>query len=384
VDTDNLPLEAPEMGNDVDYCPNPAPISAGAVGSADPSINLIRFASDFKGPARQMIQGNTRNAAAILLRYILGNAYNLSEVDNLRQSALEEVELMLNEVVPDHAESLLQRLNLRLDELLAEELQDPRQIGRHPLKIQNIAELPLAQLRPSPELQQALKKLGKRLASRHRRKIRQGSRKINLRKTIRANIQHGGTLLELKREKPRLDRPRLTILTDVSSSTIHATKLFLSIIWHAKEVFSDIRFFEFIANMIDVTAELKRAKSPEEGIETAIKHWERAEFGKENSDYYSAFRKFQRMRSKYLDQKETIILLGDLRDWLGPWIEGRPQSALIMGEVAQKVKRFIVLNPEHRRNWNTGDSIVQYVQNKGIEVYEATSLEKLINVILSL
>ena len=58
-----LPLELPQGATDAEYCPNPGAISAGMVGSNDPSIALIRFASDLKGPAKQMIQGNYRNAA---------------------------------------------------------------------------------------------------------------------------------------------------------------------------------------------------------------------------------------------------------------------------------------------------------------------------------
>ena len=65
---------------DAPYCPNPEIIASGAIGSNDPSVALIRFTSNLKGSARQMIQGNYDNAAALLLRYLLMNNSNISQI----------------------------------------------------------------------------------------------------------------------------------------------------------------------------------------------------------------------------------------------------------------------------------------------------------------
>ncbi len=349
----------------------------------DPTTALIRFNSSFKGVVRQLIQGNDRNAAAIMLRYLMASSYSSSELLQKRNTGLQEVTNMLNSVIPDFSSQLIENLENQLDTLIREQLQNPSRFGKNPLTIQNLEDLPLLHLDSTPELQHALKRLGRKLATRQKRRRRKGKNRINLRQTIRANIQHGGVLVELRKQRPRLNKPRLVLVTDVSPSTIHATRLFLSIIWNAKEVFSDIRFFEFIGSCIEVTNEFKRAKSVNEGMEISIARWNREIDGKENSDYYRAFRSFSRSAGK-LNKQTTIIILGDLRDWLGPWKKGIPLSANLLGEIRKKVKRLIVLNPEARNLWDSGDSICKYCQDQDIEVEEATTLQKLIDVLLTL
>ncbi len=391
-DSTSLPDDADDLGNYIDlpdmsdapYCPNPEVTTAGNVGSNDPSVALIRFASDLKGTARQMIQGNERNAAAMLLRYVLTATSDISNFGMQRYLALSEVKEMLDYAVPDHSDDLLQRLSRKLDELLKERVSQDHFIGRNTMKVQQIEDLPLITLQSGAELRQALRQLGKKLASKHRRKQKQGNRKINLRQTIRANIQHGGTLLELKQQQKRLDRPRLVIMTDVSPSTIRATRMFLSILWHARQVFSDIVFYEFIASTVEVTSEWKKAESVNQAVDGALKRWDRLDFGKQNSDYHQAFAMFERLHGKHLTSKHTLVVLGDLRDWLGPWRNGSPVSATVMGRLAKQVKKMIVLNPEPVGSWNTGDSIVKYVKSKGIEVYETHTLKQLIDAILTI
>jgi len=368
---------------DAPYCPNPGQIASGTIGSNDPSVALIRFASDLKGVAQQMIQGNRENAVAMLLRYLLTANQQIAAFGLQRQQALAEIESMLDYAVPDHSQDLLAILNQHLDQLLRERMTEQVQYGRQ-LRVQQLEQLPLLLLQSSAELYQVLRQLGRKLASKHIRQQKKGRHKINLRQTIRANIQHGGTLLELRQQTPRLDRPKLVILTDVSSSTMRATRLFLTILWHAKHVFSDIRFFEFIASVIDVTTEWKRAESVDQAVDQALQRWEEQSFGKQNSDYHQAMSMFERLYGRTLSSRDTIILLGDLRDWLGPWKDDAPVSATVLHTLQHQVKQLLVLNPEAKNAWNTGDSIVGYVQAKGIAVYEVDTLEKLVDVMLDL
>ncbi|MHA2171632.1 MAG: hypothetical protein ACXAB7_17220 [Candidatus Kariarchaeaceae archaeon] len=154
--------------------------------------------------ARQLLQGNERNAGAILLRYLLAGSYSVGELQERRDEAIAEVASMLQTVAPNAAPALLRQLQQELDAVLQERLQNPMDLGKNPLIIQQIEDIPLLHLDPSPELHLALRRLGRRLATRHKRKLRKGRKKINLRQTIRANIQHGGHLLELRRQRPRL------------------------------------------------------------------------------------------------------------------------------------------------------------------------------------
>ncbi len=93
---------------------------------------------------------------------------------------------------------------------------------------------------------------------------------------------------------------------------------------------------------------------------------------------------FERMVTSRVSAKTTVIILGDLRDWLGPWKENKPASAAIFGRIGKKVKRIIVLNPEPRNIWDTSDSICKYCIDEGVEVYETTTMKMLIDVLLKI
>ncbi|OLS24993.1 MAG: hypothetical protein HeimC2_20480 [Candidatus Heimdallarchaeota archaeon LC_2] len=365
----------------------------GRDGSNALAIALSRSASDYKGIVRQLLGGNDRNAAAIMLRYMLVNSMNVIELMNKSTEIRKGVEglleqltndLSVREFIPGDTEYYLEQLDASLKLILKEHLTNPPNIHRYPLKVEDIKDLPLVTLKSSAELQHALRILGKKLATKQRRKRRSGARKINLRQTIRKNIQHGGVLLELKRHQPRLTRSKLILMTDVSPSTIQATRMFLSIIWNAKEVFGDIQYYEFIGSCINVTNEFRRAKSVNDGMEDSLARWKREIGGKENSDYYSAFRILERETRTKLTKQVSLVILGDMRDWLGPWKDGKPMSSRILGEIRKKVNRIIVLNPEPKRMWNTGDSICRYCEDQGLEVYETTNLGQLIECLLQI
>lgn len=367
--------------------------SFGREGTNALSIALSRSGSSAKGIVRQLLGGNDRNAAAIMMRYMLAEAMDVEDLRKRQDTLRSEVQYMLEELnsdpsvknlIPNDPETYLEYLDLSLNKILQEHLVQPPNIRRNPLKVEDIQEIPLIGLRPSAELQHALRVLGKKLATKHKRKQKIGARKINLRRTIRKNIQHGGVLLELQKEFPRITKPKLILMTDVSPSTIQATRMFLSIIWNAKEVFSDIQYYEFIGSCIDVTREFRRAKSVNDGIESSLDHWKREIGGKENSDYYSAFRILEKETMNQLNKRVSIVILGDMRDWLGPWKDGKPMSAEILGKLRRKVNRIIVLNPESKRLWDTGDSICKYGIAEGLEVYETTNLGQLIECLLEI
>ncbi|MHA2172584.1 MAG: hypothetical protein ACXAB7_22150, partial [Candidatus Kariarchaeaceae archaeon] len=149
-------------------------------GGGDAADALIQFGSALKGVARQLLQGNERNAGAILLRYLLAGSYSVGELQERRDEATAEVASMLQTVAPNAAPALLRQLQQELDAQLQERLQNPMDLGKNPLMIQQIEDIPLLHLDPSPELHLALRRLGRRLATRHKRKLRKGRKKINL------------------------------------------------------------------------------------------------------------------------------------------------------------------------------------------------------------
>lgn len=101
------------------------------------------------------------------------------------------------------------------------------------------------------------------LARRMRRRItrrlrvqRQG-RQIHLRRTLRANLQHGGTPLELVFRRRRRRLPRLVLLLDVSRSMSLYSYFFLRFARGIVTAFSDADAFAFHTRLIPITDALR-------------------------------------------------------------------------------------------------------------------------------
>ncbi len=80
---------------------------------------------------------------------------------------------------------------------------------------------------------------------------RQG--RIDLRRTIRTNLSHGGLLLRLKRRNRRLERYRLVVLLDVSGSMDTYSFYLLKFIWALKSHFKSIEAFLFSTKLVRIT-----------------------------------------------------------------------------------------------------------------------------------
>ncbi len=375
----------PRLGNNP-ACPNPiggAAIGAGTglatVSGLTKPETLLSFHSDFKFIIKKMINESIDEAADTLVtRYLLAMRTNFNEVMHRKEKALKEIRHVLENQFPSVANHVSQLFEKAVNQKLIEHAKES---PKDTFALYSIEERDFFELEETPELREALKKMAQRLAVKRKRRLIKGPRKINMRKTIRHNIQNGGVPINLIRAEPRKRKPKLIVLTDVSPSTIYATKLFLMLLWELKEMFDSVRFYEFVGSCIDVTDAYVDGKSLYESVNAALEKWSNTIGGKQSSNYERALSDFLKMAKSRLDPDTTVLLLGDLRDWLGSRIDGFPLSVKSMKIVKQLSKKFFVLNPEPRRYWNTADSIVSYVKAIGVEVYEVTNLIQLENIL---
>ncbi len=371
----------PQFGNNP-HCPNPiggVAIGAGTglatvSGLTNPNT-LLSFHSDFKFVLRKMVEENIESAAdALVSRYILALNTDFDEVMNRKENALQKIKSIVDQLFPRESEKIKTVLENAVNKRLIQVAQ-PNE--NNSLKLHAIEEKDFFQLKENHELREALKRIAKRISTVRKRKLEKGGRKIDFRRTFRKNLQNGGVLVDLMRRRPRKTKPRLIVLTDVSPSTVYATKLFLLLLGELKEQFNSIRFYEFIGSCIDVTTAYESGNSLYQSVNAAIGEWEKVAYGKQSSNYELALTQFERMAREYLSSKTTLVILGDLRDWLGSRPDGYPNSAKILGTLKEKVNRIIVLNPEPKRYWDTADSIVSFVRSLGIIVTETTNLRQL-------
>ena len=226
-----------------------------------------------------------------------------------------------------------------------------------------------------PRMLEICQRLGKRIANkRSRRKIRTHSNKIDMRRTIRANLKYGGVPLELVKAKPRPHKNEHLFLNDISGSCEWISSWFFMLMFSAQTAFKKSRTFEFDNKVIETTHALKEeylldsfVKVKDLRIKNMMVHG--------TSDMYSAFKQFQDMAK--INNKSYVIILTDCRDWSGPKVNGKPASAGVLEEIVRDSKKVIILNPEDRNKWNVVDSCVSLYEDAGAQVFEVNTLNQL-------
>ncbi|MBP3790707.1 MAG: VWA domain-containing protein [Methanobrevibacter sp.] len=226
-----------------------------------------------------------------------------------------------------------------------------------------------------PRMLEICQRLGKRIANkRSRRKVQSHSNKIDMRRTIRANLKYGGVPLELVKAKPRPHKNEHLFLNDISGSCEWISSWFFMLMFSAQTAFKRSRTFEFDNKVIETTKALKEeylidafVKVKDQRVKNMMVHG--------TSDMYSAFTKFQEMAN--INNKSYIIILSDCRDWAGPKVNGIPASVGIVEEMVRDSKKVVILNPEDRNKWDIVDSCVSLYEDAGAHVFEVNTLNQL-------
>lgn len=226
-----------------------------------------------------------------------------------------------------------------------------------------------------PRMLEICQRLGRRIANkRSRRKIRSSSHKIDMRKTIRANLKYGGVPVELVMAKPRPHKNEHLFLNDISGSCEWISSWFFMLMFSAQTAFKHSRTFEFDNKVIETTDALKEeylidsfVKVKDLRVKNMMVHG--------TSDMYSAFKQFQEKAN--LNNKSYVIILSDCRDWAGPKQNGIPASVHLIEEMVRDSKKVVILNPEDRNKWDIVDSCVSLYEDAGAHVFEVNTLNQL-------
>src|SRR5438034_1270266 len=97
------------------------------------------------------------------------------------------------------------------------------------------------------EMRNAIRPLARKLAARvaHRRRLRRHGR-LDARRTIRRSLSAGGVPLEPAFRYPRVSKPDLYLLSDVSGSVAEFAQFTLSLLYAMSDEFPRIRSFAFV------------------------------------------------------------------------------------------------------------------------------------------
>ena len=226
-----------------------------------------------------------------------------------------------------------------------------------------------------PRMLEICQRLGKRIANkRSRRKVQAHSHKIDMRRTMRANLKYGGVPMELVKAKPRPHKNEHLFLNDISGSCEWISSWFFMLMFSAQTAFKRSRTFEFDNKVIETTKALKEEYLIDSFVKVKdmrIKHM----MVHGTSDMYSAFKQFQDKAN--INNKSYVIILSDCRDWAGPKVNGIPASVEIVEEMVRDAKKVIILNPEDKNKWDIVDSCVSLYREAGAQVFEVNTLNQL-------
>ncbi|MFT4096691.1 MAG: VWA domain-containing protein [Rhodoblastus sp.] len=277
--------------------------------------------------------------------------------EGARLTALREI---LRAEVRDYVERQLQLFAANAGRRLREEILESvrlSQVERTDMKL----------------MHELVRKMAKRLVSLHARRKKTARRgQLDVRRTIRVNIEYDGLLFHTIWKKRKVDRPKVMAICDVSGSVAQVSRFLLMFLYSLHDVIPNVRSFAFSGQLGEVTDLFER-----EEIDRAIS--ETLERFGGSTDYGEALETFESLALDEIDRKTTVLILGDARN-----NNGEPRAD-ILRKIHDRARRVIFLNPEPRTAWNTGDSVMRVYEpcvDRAIVCSSLKDLERVVSDLL--
>ncbi len=197
-------------------------------------------------------------------------------------------------------------------------------------------------------MKEAVAKLAQRLKNVVAIRRRQAKRgKFDVKATLRKNLQYGGVPFKIRFDRRLKDKPQVMVLCDVSDSVRNVSRFMLQFVYSLQDLYSRVRSFIFVGELGEITQLFE-----EQEIGAAIEH---ALTGNiinvfAHSDFGRAFRGFHRDYLSAVNNRTTVIILGDARN------NYNLPHEWVLKDVQRRAKQLIWLNPENRLTWGFGDS----------------------------
>jgi uncharacterized protein with von Willebrand factor type A (vWA) domain len=215
------------------------------------------------------------------------------------------------------------------------------------------------------KVHELIRKMARKLSTRHSRKRKLLKRgRLDMAKTLRKGIPNDGVMFNTFWRQTRKDKPQILALCDVSGSVAAYAKFLLLFLYSLQDVLPKVRSFAFSSHLGEVSGYFK-----DYPIEKAVEmvNWK---FGGA-TDYGNSLLDFAKLAMEDINSNTTVIVLGDARNNNGdPKLE-------ILQSIYQRAKQVIWLNPESRRAWGSGDSVMLRYQSACHFSAECNNLKQL-------
>ena len=206
------------------------------------------------------------------------------------------------------------------------------------------------------------RELGRRLAARaarRERRLRHG--RIDVRRTIRASLAHGGVPIDLEHRGRKPGKPDLLVLCDVSGSVASASELLLTILATAESAFRRVHRFAFVDRAVEI-AFADGHVMPAGPLDLYAR-----------SDFGAVLCGLEAQHVTLFDRATVVLVVGDARN------NRKPPRSDVLGRLATRSRALVWALPEPRSRWYTGDSALASYQPHCDFLCEATSLAGLLS-----
>jgi len=220
-------------------------------------------------------------------------------------------------------------------------------------------------------LREQVRRLAARLRSRAALRQKRGKQgKLDAKATIRASQRYGGVPMEIKMRRKRL-KPKLVVILDVSTSMRPVAEFFLRLLYELQDTVQKTRSYAFIDHIEDVTPDMK-SMNLDQAVDIVLT---KLPPGYYSTDLGYSLRQFQNEHMYAVDNRATVIVLGDGRNnYNNPALD-------VFEEIVRRSRKTIWLNPEYPAQWGTGDSDMLKYAPLCNEVHQVRNLKQLTDAI---
>ncbi|MDD5712416.1 MAG: VWA domain-containing protein [Smithellaceae bacterium] len=225
-----------------------------------------------------------------------------------------------------------------------------KQVKSYEKRLKDLGEKPFSSLtqKELDELRDAIEQLVRKLKDIVSRRYARKNRGIlDVKKTIRRAARYQSVPIEIHFRKRPPHKSKIVALCDVSSSVWAAARFMLSMVYSLHECFTRVNSFVFVSGIAEVT-EIFDNNEVNLAIDKVLKEADIEYLT--STDYGETLRQFKENYMDCLNKKTTLIIIGDARtNYSNP-------EERILGEMREKCRRVIWLNPEPEQYWYSGDS----------------------------
>ncbi|MEO8603824.1 MAG: VWA domain-containing protein [bacterium] len=255
-----------------------------------------------------------------------------------------------NEALQQFIEQRLRDLREMIRRTVRLELEKRDQSQREKNRMASLAEKSFYYLSEDElrRMREAVTKLAQRLKNVVSIRRKRGKRgKFDLADTMRKNLQYGGVPFRIQFDRRVKDKPQVLVLCDVSDSVRNVSRFMLQFVYSLQDLYSRVRSFIFVSEIGEIT-QLFEENDTQRAIEQALTGSIINVFA--HSDFGRAFKTFHRDYLGAVNNRTTVILLGDARN------NYNLAHEWVLRDIQARAKQVIWLNPEGRLTWGFGDS----------------------------